>query len=88
MSEGNVTLTALVAHVGYAYAGSASTLAVAKGDSFSTTPERAQRLIAKGIAALGGGDNGAQEPTVEDDEQPVPVKLDGRTKAGKAARHK
>ena len=86
----DVTLVALQTHIGYGYFGGASTLLVNEGDTFTTTTARAARLLAKGLAKLDVSALATEPPVaaeVESDE-PKPAKVDGRTKAGKAARHK
>lgn len=98
MSDGNgsVTMTALVDHLGYGYSGHADTLLVKAGDTFTTTAARSERLVAKGVAEVAKGKLKAPAPIVASVEpvvaKPAPVhapaKVDGRTKAGKAARHK
>ena len=82
-----VTLVALQTHIGYGYFGGASTLLVNEGDTFTTTTARAARLLAKGIAKLDVSALATEPPlAAEGDDRDVsePVKIDGRTKAGKA----
>lgn len=87
----DVTMVALKDHIGYAYGGVAATLRVSAGDTFTTTPARAERLIAKGMASkvvhVAMEAVGAPESDEEADVQgDAPSKVDGRTKAGRAAK--
>lgn len=88
----DVTMVALKDHLGYAYSGSATTLLVKAGDTFTTTAARSERLVAKGVAEVAKVKLRAPAPVVAPVEpvaaKPAPAKVDGRTKAGKAARHK
>ena len=90
----DVTMVALKDHPGYAYNGSATLLYVKEGDEFTTTVARSARLVAKGTAMVKVGKMKAPAPIVAPVEPVVaklsPAKVDGRTKAGKAAkaRHK
>lgn len=90
----DVTMVALKDHLGYNYGGSASTLLVHAGDTFTTTAARSERLVAKGMAMVKVGKLKAPSPIVAPVAPvavpPAPAKVDGRTKAGKAAkaRHK
>ena len=84
----DVTMVALREHIGYAYSGGASTLRVNAGDTFTTTPARAERLIAKGLASkvVHVAEEAAQIDEVDEAEGEAPAKVDGRTKAGRAAK--
>lgn len=87
----DVTMVALKDHIGYAYGGVAATLRVSAGDTFTTTPARAERLIVKGMASkvvhVAMEAVGAPESDEEVDVQgDAPSKVDGRTKAGRAAK--
>ena len=94
----DVTMVALKGHPGYGYNGQAQLLFVSEGDTFTTTAAKAERAIAKGLAVVKPAKLKAPAPTVASVEpvaaKPAPVKapakVDGRTKAGKAAkaRHK
>ena len=88
----DVTMVALKDHLGYGYSGHSDTLLVKAGDTFTTTAARSERLVAKGVAAVKVGKLKAPAPIVAHVEpvaaKPAPAKVDGRTKAGKAARHK
>lgn len=83
-------------HIGYGYSGQGM-LSVKAGESFTTSVSRATRLIQKGIAHLDASViaeshvAASESASVgEADEQPEPVaeppKVDGRTKAGRAAK--
>ena len=89
-TNSDVTMVALQSHIGYGYSGGASTLMVNEGDTFTTTTARAARLLAKGIAKLDVSALASETPVAAEAEsdKPAPAKVDGRTKAGKAARHK
>ena len=92
MGNSDVTMVALKDHPGYGYSGSASLLIVRAGDTFTCTPARAERVIAKGLGAKVVAVSVEIAPPVAsgDEEGDVrePVKVDGRTKAGKAAKGK
>lgn len=92
MGNSDVTMVALKDHPGYGYSGTASLLIVRAGDTFTCTPARAERVIAKGLGAKVVAVSVEIVPPVAsgDEEADVqePVKLDGRTKAGKAAKGK
>lgn len=83
MSE--VKMIADVKHLGYGYSGTGS-LVVEPGDKFTTNEGMAERLIEKGLAHLAGK---ASENAPAKSLPPVPghepVKVDGRTKAGREA---
>ena len=76
----DVTMTALKDHPGYNYIGTAQLLFVKAGDTFTTSPARSLRLIAKGVAEKGSPEAAAAPQKPEGEA----AKVDGRTKAGRA----
>ena len=80
VDSSDVTMTALKDHPGYNYNGTAQLLYVKAGDTFTTSPARSLRLIAKGVAEKGssGAVAASEEPEAKSG------KVDGRTKAGRA----
>lgn len=76
----DVTMTALKDHPGYNYNGTAQLLFVKAGDTFTTSPARAERLVAKGVAEKGS----AEAVAASREPEAKAPKVDGRTKAGRA----
>ena len=81
-ADHSVALVALSDHPGYNYDGIPFQV-VKAGQKFNTTPARAARLLAKGIAKLDAGSPVVEPPVAEDEafDAPEPVKIDKRTKA-------
>ena len=81
-ADHSVALVALSDHPGYNYDGIPFQV-VKAGQSFNTTPARAARLLAKGIAKLDATAPFVAPPVAAevDSDAPEPVKIDKRTKA-------
>lgn len=81
-ADHSVALVALSDHPGYNYDGIPYQI-VSAGQKFNTTPARAARLLAKGIAKLDAGSPAVEPPVAAevDSDAPEPVKIDKRTKA-------
>lgn len=71
-------MVAAVEHPGYNYDGIPYQI-VQAGQKFNTTPSRAARLLAKGIASLDVAP--APVAAIEPEPELEPVKIDKRTKA-------
>ena len=81
-ADHSVALVALSDHPGYNYDGIPYQV-VKAGQKFNTTPARAARLLAKGIAKLDAPAPVSAPPVAAevDSDAPEPVKIDKRTKA-------
>lgn len=81
-ADHSVAMVATVEHPGYNYDGIPYQV-VAEGQKFNTTPSRAARLLAKGIAKLDAPAPSVEPPAAPEGASaaPEPVKIDKRTKA-------
>ena len=81
-ADHSVALVALADHPGYNYDGIPFQV-VKAGQKFNTTPARAARLLAKGIAKLDAPAPAEAPPVAAEEafDAPEPVKIDKRTKA-------